>query len=241
MFNLNYFFKSKTSILYVLCCLFILFVYLLTENTSISVYELVADPNEVGQVASYTGFVSTIGTLIFSATATICLFCAYLIGQIEPRSKKWSTFLKFSGYFVLLLLADDLWQIHENFFTLLLGETNNRAIQNLHETIVFGIYGLLFGAYIIRFKKLLYQTKLLTLILTFLFFGLSAIIDLLLEDISGHFILEEGFKLLGIVSFSIYYFEVCFQQVRRSLMNDNMLYSDRSNRMGQHSAKQLFK
>ena len=178
-------------------------------------YELVADPSEVGQVASYTGLVSTVGTLIFAATASTCIFSAYLIENINSQAKKWSLFLKFSGYFVLLLLADDLWQFHENFAPWLFGSAENRQIQNLGEAIVFGFYGLLFIAYLVKFRKLLYQTKLSTFILTVLFFVISTIIDIFFGNISGHFILEEGFKLLGIVSFSIYYFQLCFQQVKQ--------------------------
>lgn len=183
-------------------------------------YELVADPNEVGQVAAYTGFVSTIGTLIFCATISICLFSAYLTNYTSEKNKEWSLFLKYSGYFILLLLVDDLWQIHENFSTLLLAiginlNLTSNFVQNLLETIVFAVYGLLFATYLLRFKKVIRQTELLTIVLAFIFFGISTIIDLLLEDISGHFILEEEFKLLGIVSLLIYYTRVCFQKIRQ--------------------------
>ena len=179
-------------------------------------YELVADPNEVGQVAAHTGLVSTIGTLIFAATASTCLFTAYTIGQIERTTVKWQKFLKISGFFILLLLADDLWQLHENFPTLLFGNlVENDAFQNLGEAIVFSFYGLLFVLYLFKFRTIFYQTKLIPLFIAILFFGASTIIDIWLENISGHFVLEEGFKLLGIVSFSMYYFEVCHQQIKQ--------------------------
>lgn len=183
-------------------------------------YELVADPNEVGQVAPYTGFVSTIGTLIFCAIVSICLFSAYLTKQTNKKSKDWSLFFKCSGYFILLLLVDDLWQIHENFSTLLLAiginiNLTDNSIQNFLETVVFAVYGLLFATYLLRFKKIIYQTELLTIVLACIFFGLSTVIDLFLEDISGHFILEEGFKLLGIVSLLIYYTRICYQRVQQ--------------------------
>lgn len=212
-------FKRNLLNVYIVTCIFIVFVYILTENTSISIYELVADPNEVGKVAPYTGFVSTIGILIFCATASICLFSACFAEYVSTGSKEWSFFLKCSGCFIVLLLIDDLWQIHENFPTLLFGATADvgladKSLQNLLETIVFGLYGLLFATYLLRFRKILRQTEFLPLILSCGFFGLSAIVDLLLEDINGHFILEEGFKLLGIVSLSYYYIKTCFEQVK---------------------------
>ena len=175
--------------------LFIIFIYLLTENTNISVYELVADPNEVGQVAFYTGFVSTIGILFFCATVSVCIFSAYLIASIGTKDKKWSLFLKYSGYLILILLIDDLWQIHENLPSLLFGSNiNSRAMQDLGETVIMGIYVLLFCAYLIRFRRLIYQTKLPTLFLAILFFGLSGIIDIFLANISGHFIFRRRIK-----------------------------------------------
>lgn len=185
-------------------------------------YELVADPNEVGQVAAYTGLVSTIGTLIFGATASACLFTAYLLGQIDRTTRKWQIFFQLSGFFILLLLADDLWQLHENFPGLLFGNlVENDPWQNIGEAIVFGFYGLLFFLYLFKFKILLYQTRFTPLLIAILFFGLSTMIDIWLENISGHFVLEEGFKLLGIVSFSMYYFEVCEQQVKQLWGNRN--------------------
>ena len=217
-FHSHFKLTSSSIKIYLATCLLIVFVYLLTENTDISVYELVADPNEVGQVAPYTGLVSTIGTSIFCAIVTVCLFSAYLIDLTSKSAKKWSLFLKFSGYFILLLLIDDLWQIHENFSILLFGaEANisltNRNLQNFLETIVFGFYGLLFVAYLIRFRKLIYQTDFLFLAFAFGFFLISTIIDIWLKNISGRLILEEGFKLLGIVSLLIYYIRVCCQKI----------------------------
>lgn len=203
--------------IYTPVCLFIFFVWLLTENTSISVYELVADPNAVANTPPYTGIVSTLGILFLCGAVSICFFSAYLVKIANKSDKKWRLFLQASGYFVLLLLVDDLFQIHENFSTLLFGaEANislfNRKLQNLLETIVFGFYGSLLVFYIFYFRKLIYRTDFLSLILTFCFFGMSATIDILFENIKGEMILEEGFKLLGIISLFTYYTRVCYQK-----------------------------
>lgn len=217
-YSLSSLYLQKISKIYLLSCLFIIAVYLFTEITTVSIYELVADANEVGGVAPYTGFVSIIGVLLFCAAASICLFSSKVIETRTETIKEWNVFLKFSGYLILLFLVDDLWQIHENFSTLIFGsEANisltNRSLQNLLETLVFGGYGLILLIYLLRFKKLIFQTKFLPLILAFIFLGLSVLIDICLENISGHFILEEGFKLLGIVSLLMYYTEVCWQQL----------------------------
>lgn len=121
---------------------------------------------------------------------------------------------------MLWLLIDDLFQLHENFSTLLFGaEANiaqtNKPLQHLLETIVFGIYGSLFALYIFYFRKLIYQTDLLVLILALLFFAISVVIDVLFEGMKGDFILEEGFKLLGIISLLTYYIRACYQKVKQ--------------------------
>lgn len=218
MFNLSHYLKSKSIKIYIFCCLFIIFLYLLTENTNISMYELVADPNEVGQVAAYVGLVSTIGILIFAATATACFFSAYILGQIDRVAKKWQSFLKISGFFIFLLLADDLWQLHESLPNLLFGNlSRSRTVQDIGEVIAFCFYGLLFVLYVLKFKKFFYQTRLTSLIAAVLFFCSSTIVDIWLANISGHFALEEGLKLLGIVSLAMYYFEVCESKIEQFL------------------------
>jgi hypothetical protein len=121
---------------------------------------------------------------------------------------------------MLWLLIDDLFQLHENFSTLLFGvkaniAQTNRPLQHLLETIVFGIYGSLFALYIFYFRKLIYQTDLLVLILALLFFAISIVIDVLFEGMKGDFILEEGFKLLGIISLLTYYIRACYQTIKQ--------------------------
>lgn len=214
----NLFLKRNLNIvfIYVFCCLFIVSIYILTENTDISMYELVADPNEVAGVPAYTGLVSTIGSLLFCATVAICFFTAYLIKFIEPNRNKGYLFLKYSAGFILLLLVDDLWQIHENFYTLLFDvESATRLQKDIGEAIIFGIYGLLFLTYFIKFKKAIFKTELLTFILALIFLAISTTFDIFFSDVKGHFILEEGFKLLGIVSLSIYYINICVRKTRQ--------------------------
>lgn len=222
--NLNLFGEQTLSLakIYIPAFSFIFLVWLTSELTSISVYELVSDPHEVGRIAPYVGIVSNVGLLFFCCTATTCLFTSYLINTNNKQDKKWRLFFQCSGYLLLLLLIDDAFQIHENFSTLLFGvDANigviNKKLQNILETIVFGLYGFLFCFYGFYFKKLICRTKTLLLIIAFGFLGMSILVDVLPEDLKGHFILEEGFKLLGIVSLMAYYIKVCYQKAKKLL------------------------
>jgi hypothetical protein len=206
--------------IYIPACLFIFSIWLLTENTKISIYELVADPAEVGNLAPYTGLVSIIGILLWCGAVSICFFSGYLLKISKKSNPKWQLFFLVSAYIMLWLLIDDIFQLHENFSTLLFGaEANiaqtNKPLQHLLETILFAIYGSLFALYIFYFRKLIYQTELLVLILALLFFAISIVIDVLLEGMKGDFILEEGFKLLGIISLLTYYIRACYQKIKQ--------------------------
>ncbi len=208
--------------IYIPVLLIIFLAWLTGEVTPISVYELVADPNEIGQIPPYSGIVSNIGLLLFCFAVSICIFSSYLIDVRNSKDRKWKLFLQCSGYFVLLLLIDDAFQIHENLSTLLFGVEANisvvdKKLQNGLETVVFGFYGALFCLYGFYFRKLIYRTETLVLILAFCFFGMSIVIDVLPESLKGHFILEEGFKLLGIASLMTYYVKVCYQAIKKSL------------------------
>lgn len=206
--------------IYIPACLFIFLLWLLTQNSKISLYELVADPAEVGNLAPYTGLVSTLGILLWSGAVSICFFTGYLLKISKKSNPKWQLFFLVSAYIMLWLLIDDIFQLHENFSTLLFGaEANiaqtNKPLQHLLETILFAIYGSLFALYIFYFRKLIYQTELLVLILALLFFAISIVIDVLFEGMKGDFILEEGFKLLGIISLLTYYIRACYQKIKQ--------------------------
>lgn len=121
-----------------------------------------------------------------------------------------------------MLLVDDTFQIHENFSTFLFGvDANisvvNKMLQNILEIIVFSFYGLLFFFYGFYFRKLIYRTEILVLVLAFVFFFMSMVVDILPENMKGHYILEEGFKLLGIASLMTYYIKACYQKAKKLL------------------------
>jgi hypothetical protein len=175
------------------------------------VYELVADSNEIGRIAPYAGTVSNLGLLLLCCAASVCFFSSYLIDANNKHDEKWKLFFKCSGYFVLLLLIDDTFQLHENFSTLLFGlDANisvvNKKLGNILEAIIFSFYGGIF-----------YRTEILAFLLAIIFFFMSIAVDFMPENLKGHFILEEGFKLLGIASLMTYYVKTCYQKAKKLL------------------------
>lgn len=204
---------------YLATSIFIFLVWLTGEISSISIYNLVADSNEIGHLPPYAGIVSNLGIWLWCCGASICFFSCYLINPNEKQGREWKLFFRFSAYFLFLLMLDDALQIHENFSTLLFGADAqislvNKKLESILESLVFLFYFSLFIFYWFRFRKIISLTEIYPLILTAIFLALSFSFDVLPEGIKGHFILEEGFKLLGIVSLIIYYVKACYQKVK---------------------------
>jgi hypothetical protein len=204
---------------YLITLIFIFLVWFTSEASNISIYNLVADPNEIGHLPPYAGIVSNLGIWLWCSGASICFFTYYLIDPKKKQDREWKLFFQFSACLLLLLLLDDALQIHENFSNLLFGVDAqiaifNKKLQSILESLVFLLYTSLFIFYGFRFRKVIYNTEIFPLILTVIFLALSFSFDILPEDIKGHFILEEGFKLLGIVSLVIYYVNACYQKVK---------------------------
>lgn len=150
----------------------------------------------------YFGFLSYIGILLWCSTAAVCLFSSLILKKYNSESE-WIKFLLASGLITTMMLVDDLFLFHE-------------YIPNyipINEKIIFSIYGVIILIFLIRFrKKIINNTKFLSLIVSFIFFVLSMIVDVFHDDkLAYHYSFEDGFKLLGIVSWFIYFTGISFK------------------------------
>jgi hypothetical protein len=131
---------------------------------------------------------TTIGAIGCTASATVCLF-AWLALNASPRSP----FL-WSGLFVIALLADDAFRLHESYFPML----------GLSQPVVTAAYALAGLGYLWFFRAFIRSHDAWLFLLGLLLLGTSAITDQLL----GHdapFILEDGVKFIGIVTWMLVY------------------------------------
>lgn len=123
-----------------------------------------------------------------------------------------SFFLGFFGLLTLILLLDDLFLFHETIAPNLF----------IPEKVVYACYGaiLLFG--IIKFRKIILQTEWMIFGLALMFFSLSIVIDLfpIVYTSNLEFILEDGFKILGIASWLSYFALVSFQVAKNSINSE---------------------
>ncbi|MDJ0680785.1 MAG: hypothetical protein QNJ18_13070 [Xenococcaceae cyanobacterium MO_167.B52] len=131
----------------------------------------------------------------------------------RPRKGKYSRFFGTFGIITLILLLDDLFLFHEVIAP---------GIFMISETIVYGGYGLVILASLINFRKIILQSEWGLFGLAFVFLGLSIVIDSLpvLDNMSTdlNYLIEDGFKLLGIVSWFGYFMIFSYQVLKPELI-----------------------
>lgn len=163
---------------------------------------LTRDPNAICGNPYYAGFISQFGIFFWAGAAVICLFTYYLLIKQSIKSEM-QPLLLFAGIFTLFLGADDVFQLHDGFFPHI----------GISEKLVLVCYASLMVYFLLRFRALILKTNFLLLLMALFFFGLSLIVDVLWLFQSIRHLLEDGFKLMGIVAWAFYFAEVCSKEL----------------------------
>jgi hypothetical protein len=169
------------------------------------------DPTVVLGGHPLTGIQSNLGVLVWMIAAGICIFSQLLL-RGAPGTGTLSFFFLWSGAITAVLALDDLFVVHEGLVRRYLG---------INEKIIFFSYGIVFAWYIVEFWKIILTSEYLLLVLAVLFLGISVLIDIDLQyrwRSPWSFFLEEGFKFLGIVSWSSYMARTSFRVIKTALM-----------------------
>lgn len=191
------------GVVYACTLLFLGLTVLANLSAGIPLAFFTRDPTATLDAHPLTGVQSNLGVLIWFATAGICFFTsAFRISGKGTRS--FGFFFFCAGAISSLLAFDDMFLLHE--------DLAHRYLR-LSEKIVVLAYGVLVAWFLFRFRKNILATDYPILLLAFLFFGLSVLMDLFLDnwDSRWRIFIEDGFKLLGIVTWSAYFIRTCFQ------------------------------
>jgi hypothetical protein len=166
----------------------------------------------------FTGMQSHLGVLVWFSSSAICLFCCGVL-RLTKTNKVFSSFFLWSSTIAGFLALDDLFLLHEYFFPRYLG---------LEEKILYCCYAIAFVFYLVKFRKIILNFEPILIVLTLVFFGLSAVIDVFLRDDNSiwRIFFEDGFKLLGIVSWSGYLIRICLQTIVSSLTSQPSIEND---------------
>lgn len=163
----------------------------------IPVSALMADPLAVaGDLPVYTGIVSTIEGLLWCATAAVCLFTVAVARR--KRSTSPLGLLAAAGAVSALLLADDVFLFHDDVFPHYLG---------VDEAQVFAAYGVLVTLVVVAFRKTILGTDYLLLAIALGAFAMSIGVDQ--YEAFDPILLEDGAKLVGIVTWAAYFMRLC--------------------------------
>lgn len=163
------------------------------------------DPLNNLNIHPLTGIQSTLGALIWICTAGICLFGSAVLHSRHAMETV-SLFFLWSGIITLILTLDDLFLIHE--------DLAYRYLEIGQKTI-FIFYVLLIGWFIFKFRKTIPHSDHLIFILALVFLGISEGMDMIKNSWNSpwRIFVEEGFKLFGIVSWSVYLIRECYRFV----------------------------
>jgi hypothetical protein len=171
---------------------------------SIPYENLVRDPNAIANFPKYIGFISQFGIFLWFATVGIC-FLGFLLTRIDSAHATQSSYLLYFGIFSLMLGLDDAYMFHEEL-----------AHRGLYEEMFFGVYALMLLYFIFKFVKLFFETRFILLLMSGFFLACSIVVDKYDHTL---FLLDDSFKLSGIVFWFIYFFRTaytfCSEIVRR--------------------------
>ncbi|MCA9918629.1 MAG: hypothetical protein KC445_11795 [Anaerolineales bacterium] len=195
---------TAVIILYAFAFVLLLMVYVAGRFMGIPPANLLRDTSSLAEVAPWTGFVSNVGVLLWCATMTIC-FAGTAVATQQNDLLNYRFFLA-SGLLTAFLMVDDFFVLHESF----------RDYLGFPEKAFYAFYLVFFGLYLVRYGRYILTTDYLFLALAFAFLGVSFGLDNFQEMITDfvpvdYYLLEDGLKLLGIVSW-FGFFAVHFKQ-----------------------------
>lgn len=162
------------------------------------------DPAAILHAHPFTGIMSNIGILFWCSTSAICFFASAI--HSKKGSAKVATFQLFSGLLTSVLLLDDLFMLHESIFP---------KYMRITEKPTYLGYLALVTIYLIKFRSVLFQTEYIILFIACSFFALSIICDVVLLEKGMEFLIEDGFKLFGIVTWFIFFTKTCLDQTQQ--------------------------
>ena len=195
----SYFKSTQSAILLILLIsgFLLSFIVLLHIFGGIAFAELTRDPIAFLEGSVYTGILSQIGILIWAAISSICIFSSYSLPK-DIKNRNIKQFFLASGLLTFILGIDDAFLLHEE----------SSKYLGFSEKIIFLFYIFCICIYIFRFYSFIATSEYSILGLAFFCFGISILLDVLEPPNINPYIFEDGAKLIGIISFLVYYFRL---------------------------------
>jgi hypothetical protein len=203
---------------FILPALLLAAVLIAHVGAGLALEEATEDMAQLAGVHPLTGFVSTIGVVLWWSAAIVCLFASAVTVPRDPDGSQRS-FLLWSGVITAILALDDLFLFHEDLAQRYLG-LGQRHIVIAYATVA--------ALYVARFRSVLRASPerwMLGLSVGLLAASLATdyiherfIFDRTGEYVGGLVYVEDTLKLLGISAWSAFFIRHGYRAVLASLM-----------------------
>lgn len=165
------------------------------------------DPIQLLNGKAYTGILSRTGIVLWCATAAI-LFFSPKISSLQGKTKNITSFLFFAGLLTSFMMIDDFFLMHDVVFPEYL---------HIDEKVFYCFYGSSVVAIFYFFRKIVLNSDYILLLLSFSFLAVSALTDVVMVlglTIPYPFVIEDGFKFLGIISWFAYFTRTSYMHIK---------------------------
>ena len=175
---------------------------IISLRTDIPFSRFSRDPLAVARIPSYIGLLSNVGVLLWCASAAVCLF-SFVVLRRDEIARDRSLFFLYAGLLTLVILADDLFMLHEAFTEYLADEISVRHY--VGEVIVYSLYVIAAATLAVKSRAVLLKMDLVLLVAAGGFLGLSLVFDDFVRLPGGYaYLAEDSTKLFGIASWFAY-------------------------------------
>ena len=183
-------------------------IYAKIKRKGEEIEDLFSDPFNVQTF--YFGWLTGISEILWCAAIAICLFTTFLLPQPNRQSK---SFFLVSALLMSLLYLDDRFRLTLILIVFFGAYTKVKAV-------VYSIYGLLLILYGWKFWQRISKTPYFPLLVSFFSFAFSSVIDITpMASRGAHAMLEDGTKLIGLINLALYFWYVCYGEVKQYLRN----------------------
>ena len=196
------------AVLYLALGFFAFAFFGLAGEYGISVAYFTRDPAITLYGHPFVGALSHIGIIFWCAALGICFFTAAVLRK--AKLERLPMFFFVSGLFTTWLMLDDLFMFHEYVFPESLGIPQDGILIS---------YVVLMALYLVAYGRLLLNMEYSILLLACGFFAVSMITDIAMEQSDIQFLIEDGAKLFGIVTWLMFFAREGYLKISKPLRN----------------------
>jgi hypothetical protein len=208
--------NSKIIWLELLTIFALSFVVVIALYFNIPLVDLTANPYSKLKIPYYMGLFQRAGIIIWCATVFITFFTSVLLNNFYKSKNRFKKFLLYSSFLFGYFMLDEIFLFHGLIIPRFLG---------IHQLIVLILYAIILLVFLIIFLKEILKTNYIYFFIAVTFLGLSVTIDILSYlkaiKIDFRYLLDDGFKVFGLVNLFIYYFVNCYFSIIEKFSNKN--------------------